>query len=206
MTATEEYVRSKYQEFNRLFFEGRLPAVPIKLSRSRSALGQFRHDGTLCISTRFDLPENELEDVIIHEMIHCHIAVFGPRDRSAHGPVFRRMMQEINSRYGRHVSVSHRLTAEQREKLVDSRPRQHIVAVVSMKDGRCGIKVLPCTEKAVRRYRRGILLSRQAAGLEFFQTSDPYFNRYPSSSALRVYFMDADEIRERLADAAIYRL
>ena len=83
MIATHEYVKEKFGEFNRLFFGGKLPTLPICMSNARTFLGACTYkrkknwlgktvlyDFKLKISKRLDLPENDIEDIIIHEMIH----------------------------------------------------------------------------------------------------------------------------------------
>ena len=58
--------------------------------------GTKYYDFKLRINKRIDLPEQEIEDIIIHEMIHYHIAYNGIKDTSTHGRVF---MNKI-SRWG----------------------------------------------------------------------------------------------------------
>ncbi|NPD80626.1 sprT domain-containing protein [Prevotella sp. PINT] len=119
MVATIPYIEGKFNEYNGLIFNGELPAIPIKLSKAKTSLGQLAFkrrrtwygrtvysDFRLRVSTHFDLPENELEDIIIHEMIHYYIFVNRLKDKSAHGPLFRQMMKDINTRYGRNISIS----------------------------------------------------------------------------------------------------
>lgn len=214
MKATIPYVKEKFGEFNELFFGGELPEIPVGVSDAKGFIGVCRYkrrrrpDGTwerydfrLSINTRIDLPEQEVEDTIIHEMIHYYIGVNQLRDTSAHGEVFRRMMKEINDKHGRHITISHKNTPEQREQSYDKRPRRHVVAVVTLRDGRSGIKVIPCIAKRIRQYRRGLLLSGRVKSIEFFLTTDPFFNRFPSSAALRIYDIDPDELSAHLTDA-----
>lgn len=203
MIPTIEYVQQKFREFNVTMFDGRLPEPPISITNAKTYLGvcAFRKhrnwhgrleysDFKIRISRRFDLPQEEIDDTIIHEMIHYYIGLFSPADMPGHSALFRRMMADINTRYGRHISVSHRLSKEQQEQAIDHRPKKHIVARVVLKDGRTGIKVIPCMERHVRRYRRGMMASGKVSSIEFFQTTDPFFNRFPSSSAFTVYFPD----------------
>ena len=122
------YIEAKFQEFNSLMFDNALPPVPVALSKAssyvglctfktrRHLFGKVEHyDFRLRFSTRLDLPEAEVEDTIIHEMIHYYIRLNRIKDTSAHGKVFRQMMNELNSRFGRHITISHRTTKEQRE-------------------------------------------------------------------------------------------
>ena len=121
MIATLPFLQSRFETFNDAYFEGQLPPVPLKLGRAVRSLGActykkrrrlFRgveyYDFRIRISTRFDLPEDELEDILLHEMIHYEILVNQRKDTSAHGRLFRARMKEINERYGRHIAVSYR--------------------------------------------------------------------------------------------------
>ena len=194
-------------------FDGRLPEPPISITNAKTYLGvcAFRKhrkwhgrleysDFRIRISRRFDLPQDEIDDTIIHEMIHYWIGLFSPADMPGHSPLFRKMMKEINQRFDRNIRVSHRLSAEQLEQTIDNRPKKHVVARVMLKDGRIGIKVIPCMERHIRRYQRGMMASGKVGSIEFFQTTDPFFNRFPSSSAFTVYFPDPDVISAHLPD------
>ena len=214
MKASVPYLEQKFDEFNSLIFGGGLPRVPIELGNAAGYIGKclFKirrrmlgkpelYDFRLRFSTRFDLPEPEMEDILIHEMIHYWIGFKGIEDTSSHGRVFRQMMKDINERYGRHISISRRLTPEQQNAVRGASPRVHVVAVVQMTDGKLGVKVLPRIVQRIRAYRRGVMLSGQVREVEFYLTADPYFNRFPTSSALRVHFADPEEIRTHLEGA-----
>lgn len=211
MIPTIEYVQQKFREFNVTMFDGRLPEPPISITNAKTYLGvcAFRKhrkwhgrleysDFKIRISRRFDLSRDEIDDTIIHEMIHYYIGLFSPADMPGHSALFRRMMADINERFGRNISVSHRLSTEQQEQATDHRPKKHIVARVVLKDGRTGIKVIPCMERHIRRYHRGMMASGKVSSIEFFETTDPFFNRFPSSSAFTVYFPDPDAIPAHL--------
>jgi len=214
MKATIPYVEKRFEEFNRLMFDGRLPKLPVELSDAKTFLGvcvykkrrtllgkTVCYDFKLRINTRIDLDEAEVEDIIIHEMIHYYIGYHGIVDTSAHGRVFREMMKGINERFGRHIKVSHRPTQEQKEQLCGNRRRWRMVAFVVFKDGRTGIKVLPrIVEKVVNYYN---VMDRESCieRIEMYMTDDVFFNRYPSSSALRVHYIDRAEAEKHLAGA-----
>lgn len=215
MIPTIEYVQQKFREFNVTMFDGKLPEPPISVTNAKTYFGvcAFRKhrkwngrleysDFKIRISRRFDLPQEEIDDTIIHEMIHYWIGLFSPADMPGHSALFRRMMADINARYNRHISVSHRLSAEQQEQAIDKRPKKHVVARVVLKDGRTGIKVIPCMERHIRRYRRGMMASGKVSSIEFFKTTDPFFNRFPSSSAFTVYFPDPDVLAQHLPDSS----
>ena len=102
-----------------MMFGGLLPPLPIRLGKARTRLGSLGYSVRrrlfrkrelfnfhMRFSTLFDLPQNVWEDIIIHEMIHYHLALTRQQDRTPHGPNFRRMMKDINERYGREVRIS----------------------------------------------------------------------------------------------------
>lgn len=211
MRATESFVKERFDRFNGLIFEGKLPDIPLVITNAASYLGMFcyktrkpvfgkrRHyDLLIRISARLDLPESEIEDTVIHEMIHCWILLNGIRDTARHGKVFRSMMSDINSKYGRHITVSHRATKEQREAALDKRPRRRVVAILRFKDGREGVKCLPCMEARVKAYDRAFRRTGKIAEIEYYTVSDPWFNRFPTSSAFNVIFTDINEVRRHI--------
>ena len=60
--------------------------------------------GAQLMSLTLDLPEQEVEDTILHEMIHYYIAEHQIKDNKAHGREFMRMAQELNEKYGLHIT------------------------------------------------------------------------------------------------------
>ena len=214
MIATVDYVQKRFAEFNQLCFGGQLPELPVVLSRSATALGSLNYrrrrlpggrveksDYSLHISTRVDLPEAELEDIILHEMIHYYIAYNRLPDTSPHGKLFRQKMEEINIRYGRHISVRFDPTEEQREQMVDKRRRWHVVAVVQMADGKVGFKVLPRVAQRLLDYYNGVRRNPAVVSVEMHLTDNIFFNRYPTSSVLSVHWSTLPELREQLQGA-----
>ena len=94
MIPTIPYIEAKFDEFNKLMFGGELKRIPIVLGSATRVVGAFSckvrrnfwgkkeyFDLKLRFSKKFDLPENELEDVIIHEMIHYYIHFKNLKDK-----------------------------------------------------------------------------------------------------------------------------
>ncbi|MDE5924655.1 MAG: SprT-like domain-containing protein [Muribaculaceae bacterium] len=209
MIPTKEYVERKFDEFNRLCFDGKLSRLPVVMSRGRSALGKLSFmrrrnpDGsevysgfTLRISTRYDLDERLVEDTIIHEMIHYHILSHGLRDTSPHGPIFRNIMADINRRHGRNIEITHRRTES--EMAADTERRLHILLVAKFNDrkvcvtafSRSASVLLPIWDTLGR-----------VVGLSDYRwvvSADAYFNRLPRSRSLKFYRLPLDELRRRL--------
>ncbi len=216
MKATLRYVEGKFGEFNARMFGGVLPPIPVRLSDASRFLGMFvcrRQPGRLgrpatetCelrINTRMDLPEEVVEDTIIHEMIHYYIHHRGLRDSSPHGPVFRKIMADINATHGRNVTVSFRHTPETARQAVDSRHRWHVIARVELKDGRTGVKVLPRVAPKIIAFHDAMKRVPEVAGVTLYLHHDPYFNRYPTSTAQRLHIVAEAELRPHLREARL---
>ena len=205
------FIQRTYDKFNSLCFEGALPPIPFRLTSARTFLGKIAYkvkrsifigpkitDCRMRISTSFDLPEAEWEDVIIHEMIHYHILVNGIRDTSTHGQVFRRMMDDINSKYGRHITVRHRC----KEGSAPSRKeeyRANLLCVTQLQDGSWGIT--SCAKTRVFEIHRGLPKYYRLRSLEWYASSDPFFNRYPRSIKPRIYKITRAELDEHLKNS-----
>lgn len=211
MYFTLPFIGDSFQRFNKLVFEGKLPTPCFMLSRARTFVGKFEARGkrdwmgrthwnyVLRFSTAFDLPQEELEDTILHEMIHFSLRVSDRRDATPHGPNFRAMMEIINERFNRHITVSHK--SDGTSSLSSRRLSWHIVGVVSFRDGRKGIKVLPRIEQRVLEWNRRVLTSSTVTSTKYYLALHELFQRYPNSTAMKVGIVDEAELNEALKDA-----
>ena len=210
MRATRDYVIRKFNDFNLQYFDGRLKPIEIRMSSARTFLGQVAYhrdrmaDGTwhyrdfiFKISTALDLPEQEVEDIILHEMIHYYILSNQIQDTSPHGRLFRRMMLYINTHYGRNISVSHQSTKA--EKDTDVQKRQHLICVVLFDTGERGITISTRT----RLFRLWDALPRVPGVVEckWYSSIDPYFNRYPRAMKVKIYRISAEDLETHLQGA-----
>lgn len=214
MKPTKEYIERKFEEFNRQMFEGKLTMPKIELSKAKTFLGMcvakkrrtlfgrtFLYDFKLRISTCYDLPEQDVEDTIIHEMIHYYIGINKLKDTSPHGKIFRQIMNRINEQYGRHLTISRKATTEQREQAVTNRRKWHVVATITFKDDRTGIKVLPRITERILYYYNNVITNSNVVNIKLYMSNDVFFNRYPCSSALNVIYIDKDELLIHIANA-----
>jgi hypothetical protein len=218
MRPTFDDIQRYFEEYNRLIFEGKLPMPRIRLTAAKTYLGRMsfrKHtsalrkvsysDFTLSFSTLMDLPEEVVQDTVIHEMIHYHITFHGLKDTSSHGPLFRQIMNDINTRFGRHLSISHRSTEAERLS-VPQKLKWHVVAVVKMRDERTGIKVLPHVKSSIASYYQRVKRARDVHSIQLFNSRHPYFNQFPCSSATCVHFVEKEKIEEALKGALAIRV
>ena len=214
MIATEQYIREAFEYYNKLIFSNSLPLISIKLSRAKSFLGQLTYkrkvslfgkveytDFCLRINCKVDLEKDELDDTIIHEMIHYYIAYNKIADTSTHGVQFRRLMNAINKKYSRHITITHHGTQEQNDQLRDKKAKWHVVAVVKMKDGKTGIKVIPRVIERIVYYYNNVSRSPEVDSVRLYLVLHPYFNQFPNSDKLNVVYVEPDKLVEPLANA-----
>ena len=210
MTATVPFIQKTFDTFNALCFEGVLPSIPITLTKARSFLGKIEYKGRrglfktsnrdfrMKISTSFDLAQDELEDVVLHEMIHYYIGWRNIRDNSVHGKVFRKMMNQFNDRYGRHITIRHK-AREGQCPVKESKPHMHHVCITSFTDGYRGVTVAASTKV----YELDRFFSRcpDIKDIRWYESYDPFFDRFPRSRTPKVYRITSDEIKGHLKDA-----
>ncbi len=146
MIVTLPYLKERFERYNHQLFDDKLPMPTLKLSRAKTRLGQMsckrksykeytKYDHfTISISTAYDLSQDELDDIIIHEMIHYSITYTGIKDTSPHGKIFQEKMNAINQQYGRHISIS-----AKRKNLAQkstNNPTTFLVLALKMRNGK----------------------------------------------------------------------
>lgn len=119
---TVNYVAKRYKEFNKKYFEDKLPTIPIRIADTKGSAGMVRfcwRNGQVtikefCISQKYGYPEEVVCNTILHELIHVyqhailHEQHHGNSD--AHGMSFIKEMKRINA-FGWKINT--RVTAEE---------------------------------------------------------------------------------------------
>ena len=162
-------------------------------------------DFAMRISKRFDVPEQELQDTVIHEMIHYYIGYNQLQDTSSHGALFRQMMQDINERYGRHLTISHKSTRQERLQVIGPKPRPRIFAILTMTDGQHYIKAVPRIEQHILTMHKRLSTSPLVTSVSWYYSVDPYFALFPSSMGSRVQRIDMKEVEAHLQSSTPLR-
>lgn len=210
MRPTEDYVVRKFNEFNRLCFEDKLPPIPVRITQAKSYLGKivFRREKTLwkkrrfadirmLISNRRDLDADVVDDTILHEMIHYWILHNDIKDTSTHGHVFLRMMHDLNRRFGRRMTVSHRVTAEEADRIRER--KSNLVCVSRLSDGRYGVTVAARTR--LFQLWDGIEAWDMVKAFQWVFTDHPFFGRFPRSMKTKLYHASKEELGAALQGA-----
>lgn len=109
-------VYALFQEFDRIYFWGKLKCCEVKWSPRMTlcaGLCHYEGRGGLC-SIRLSgpllklRPRKDLVQTLLHEMIHAYLFVtHNNKDHNAHGPEFLKHMHRINKLSGANITVYH---------------------------------------------------------------------------------------------------
>lgn len=200
MKANLQFLSDSFVRFNKMLFKEPLPTPQMHISSAKSFMGQFRAEKNgfagksvtyhLTLSNRYDIPEEELEDIVIHEMIHFYICHSKVRDTSSHGEAFRHIMNVINKRFNRHITVSHRCTPQQLDS--DKNLAHSIVCLCSMTDGRqlfCKV-----AQSKVFEIHRAFCDWDKVTHQEWYWVFGSYFNRFRRVQTPKLFQIDDEGI------------
>lgn len=201
MKVTVEYIQRRFTELNRVIFKGQLPEIPIKLTNAKSYAGMICYkrrldrnrkwqysDFKMRWSNYHDRSADAIDDILLHEMIHLLILHNQMTDTAPHGHMFRSAMEKINREWGRHITISERIARSDPE--TDSRLKDHIVGIVTFKDGNSGLLV----PAAAKFHEISALVNAHptVGQVRWFSTRNPYFNRYPHTRTARIFRLPPD--------------
>lgn len=211
MRLTKELTLQLFRRFNAEIFGCKLPEIPIVLKSSRSFLGQILYkrkrqpdgswrfeDFTLAVSTRLDLPERMVEDIIIHEMIHLQILSNQLQDTSPHGRLFRAVMDKINREHDRNVTISVKTTSEQ--SLTDRKVQNHILIIIKTERGEYAL--IPAVKTALREILDQ-LKHLPASSWLICVSRNPYFNQFRRKKSASGYILERELLQTELSSARL---
>lgn len=209
MIPTVRFIQERFDYFNKLCFEGKLPVPPIGLNNRTTSVGltHFKkklnvigetvfYDIWIEISTRLDLPKEEIDKTIVHEMIHYYIMHNNLQDDSPHGHLFRAKMKELNDKYGLDIGV--RFNASD-ELLISTETTIRYVFVGELKDGDIGMAVVAKTRifDIWDAFERCNLFE----SYRWFASNRAIFQKYPSVQKPKFYRIKADVMQDYLTGA-----
>ncbi len=213
MIPTIDFIAERFDFFNKLCFCSKLPTPKFAISNAKSYAGQLKfrknpitgkavsHKGDdfkITLSRRFDLPQEVVEDTLLHEMIHLFIESGGRTDTAPHGRRFTAMMDDLNHRFRRHISVRVRQTESSSEGAVPD-SRLHIICLMRLEEGR-NVLAIPARTRIYQFMDMVERLARVKAHI-WLASYNPFFNKFPRSLKGKTYYITPEEIRKELADA-----
>lgn len=201
---TIERLRGIFYALNRDYFGSDLPEPRFLLTSSRTILGQFRcthtlfskatKDHTIKVSIYYKINEEQLRDIVAHEMIHYHIALKGLKDTSPHGRIFRREMVRLNAT-GLNISI--RTDTSQWTVAGRSHKHERLVMALTTSDGKYMLTV--ANPKYARTINRMARNCRNVAAWQWFFTDDDRFACFSVVRSLRGRFVTREEFERQTA-------
>lgn len=121
-----------------------------------------------------DITARQIDDTLVHEMIHQYIFQARLKDSGPHGPLFRKFMARINAAFPGELSISVR-GAIQRSKGAGA--RRHLLLILRHTDGYyiC-CKINPAKEAYFTDFLRLTGPAIKIAGYELCESDDRYFD------------------------------
>ena len=117
MKVTAKILNDKFQECRNVYFKnmaGMLPIPTLSVMHSYRKSGEFLFVPVgkrarlkvreIRISDYFDFTEEQLRNILVHEMIHYYIAYNHIEDDAAHGIEFTKIASKLNAEYGLNIT------------------------------------------------------------------------------------------------------
>lgn len=198
-----------FTTFNEQYFDSVLPLPRLALSRSKTRLGSMSckrvtrllrgtkfSDFTIRLSNYYDLSERDFQNVLLHEMIHYHIAYTGVKDTSPHGVVFRRMAEAFNRKYGWNIKVT---GSTRGIKPAKPQPdREFLVLALLLDSGEHLFSVV--NPRYAHEIDRNISCVSRVKSFNWYTTCDRYFMDFPRVRSLRGRRVSADIYERKTAE------
>lgn len=130
-------IEKSFNSLNCMYFNNDLPSVTIKYCNSKSYMGLFciqkNKPHIIKINKHYNISDNDIEDILAHEMIHLWQYINGYKDW--HGYSFIKKMNEINN-YGKHnVSITEKRQFEMTNEIKSKMKSQYILVFEGVNTG-----------------------------------------------------------------------
>lgn len=116
MYPTIPFIEEKFKQYNKEYFNNELPTPTFMLFHPKTTLGQFEstqrldplanayHKYIIRMSTYYDRTEHDVDETLIHEMVHFFIDFKGIEDNGSHGKKWKALAEEINAKGNWNIS------------------------------------------------------------------------------------------------------
>jgi hypothetical protein len=180
-------LKREYDAFNRKLWDGRLPAVPVKWSRSKQLGGRVVTRGvptdpstwvvrSLEISDFMEVPYDRFLGLLVHEMIHVHIMSSRLQDRGQHGPRFMDERSRVAKLVPFDIPLTEDITRQQVSRQVKAKP---LGVVLFGKRGAIQVYRADAIEQVMRDMSGLPAEWLEMQALEFFVVEDRELAKYP---------------------------
>lgn len=115
MVLFESKLEYLFNEYNKKYFDGILPVPFFKVIHKKNTFGRFEcvfgwrkiTNPVIMVTDKYNFTEEQLRDIMVHEMIHYYLA-YTKKDRIVrHGKEFKRMMNDFNLNEGFNIQITY---------------------------------------------------------------------------------------------------
>ena len=118
LTEDEFNLNSEFDKFNKLYFSGELPKIPVVykdimpcgtflsfyknipvMKNGYASINRIQTPNKIYVSSRYKLDYEKFRDILVHEMIHEWFCVHQSKERQHHGLEFKALIAKMNKRY-----------------------------------------------------------------------------------------------------------
>ena len=214
MIVTTAWIEKNYNKFNNLYWNGMLPKIGFKTSRSRNAWGfasfryDFRNDTiiplTITMSNYYDSPENVKIQTLLHEMIHIADYTFHPEHFIRNG---RKVSARSYYKIATHVTKEEFGCSKLSESTIRAQENKKNNAIICVVYGTSGtnfyfktdiykIKLMKATIQSYTFYRIGEIKTVKYYTFK----NDDLANMRSCGKSLRGWFLDNISMKNKLRE------
>lgn len=115
MVLFESKLEYLFNIYNEEYFHGVLPLPEFRVIHKNNTFGKFEckmgwrniSSPVIMVTDKYNFTEDQLRDIMIHEMIHYYLA-YTKKDRIVtHGKQFKKMMEDFNLNEGFNIQITY---------------------------------------------------------------------------------------------------
>lgn len=115
MMVFESKLEYLFNIYNKQYFNGSLPTPSFRITHKKKEFGRFEcsvgwrkiSNPIIMVSDVYNYTDDQLRDIMLHEMIHYYLA-YNRIDRViTHGKAFKEMMNDFNLNEGTNIQITY---------------------------------------------------------------------------------------------------
>ena len=162
--------------------------IGLVCAQKRFTFRGFRsYDYKIGMSTHYQFTERQAQNILLHEMIHFYIAFKNIKDKSAHGPVFKRLMNQLNQEFGWELTVSVNTkdykTNETASSAKAKKIKERLILAIEQSDGTCFLSVV--NPRYAFKIQNELKQTTLNLKYSWYKSSDERFSHFSTVRSLR---------------------
>jgi len=182
MNITINELEEKFFKFNKQYFNNILFKPAFKITRTKRTLGQcttfhtlFGERYVISISKYYKRSDDEINNTLLHEMIHLYLSQRHIKDNGHHGAKWQAIAQRISKESGLCITAYSNRPSEVNNE-IQKQPYNIFVLV----DKRLSKPfIMRVCDNSITQYKK--VLAKNYAQTLFFQTKDIRFDNLPNN-------------------------